>query len=134
MTFERHEQAKKWIAEGKQLTGDAERFKVDTVTDAQKRVVRVLEQSETVIKPEVSTTSSDNMAAGFLAVELDLSTHEITCPCLWTVETSCSYPQNTIGMERFALVSQNLPPFGLQTDARKSCPGNYSIRSLEEQS
>jgi hypothetical protein len=27
------------------------------------------------------------MAAGFLAVQLDLSTHTITCPCLWTVET-----------------------------------------------
>jgi hypothetical protein len=55
MTHERHEQqAKKWIAEGKQLTGD-ERFTV-TATDAQKRVVRVLEQSATVIKAEVSST------------------------------------------------------------------------------
>jgi hypothetical protein len=67
MTHERHEPAKKWIAEGKQLTGDAERFKVGTATDAQKRVVRVLEQSATVIKAEVSSTSSDSMAAGFLS-------------------------------------------------------------------
>jgi hypothetical protein len=42
-TFERHEQAKKWVAEGKRLTGDAERFKVDTATGAQNRVVRVQE-------------------------------------------------------------------------------------------
>jgi hypothetical protein len=27
------------------------------------------------------------MATEFLAVELNLSTFEITCPCLWTVET-----------------------------------------------
>jgi hypothetical protein len=88
----------------KQLTGDAERFKVVTATDTQKRVVRVLEQSATVIKAEVSTTSSDSMAAGFLGVELDLSTHKITCPCQWTVEkTLLSWTAvilNTIGMER----------------------------------
>jgi hypothetical protein len=39
-----------------------------------------------VIKAEVST-SSDNRVVEFLAVELDLSTHKITYPCLWTVET-----------------------------------------------
>jgi hypothetical protein len=27
------------------------------------------------------------MATEFLSVELDLLTHKITCPCLWTVET-----------------------------------------------
>lgn len=85
-TFERHEKAKKWIAEGKQLTGDAEKFKVATASEAQQRVVHVLDQSELVIKAEVST-SSDNLATEFLAVELDLSTFKITCPCLWTVET-----------------------------------------------
>jgi hypothetical protein len=38
-------------------------------------VVRVLEQSATVIKAEVSSTSSDSMAAGFLGVEL---TYQLT--------------------------------------------------------
>jgi hypothetical protein len=85
-TYERHEQAKKWIAEGKQLTNDAEKFKVATASEATQRVVHVLQQSGTVIKAEVST-SSDNRATEFLAVELNLSTFEITCPCLWTFET-----------------------------------------------
>jgi hypothetical protein len=35
-TYERYEQAKKWIADGKQLTSHAEKFKVDTATEAQK--------------------------------------------------------------------------------------------------
>jgi hypothetical protein len=66
------------------LTGHAEKFKVDTASEAHKFVVGVLERSEMVVKAEVST-SSDSRAVELLAVELDLpinSTHKITCPCL----------------------------------------------------
>jgi hypothetical protein len=61
-------------------------------------VVRVLEQSATVIKAEVSSTSSDSMAAGFLGVEL---TYQLTRSPAHAygqsrqalLSWSCSYPQ-----------------------------------------
>jgi hypothetical protein len=91
------------------LTGDAE--VQGRHGNAQKRVVRVLEQSATVIKAEVSSTSSDSMAAGFLGVELDYQLTRSPAHAYGQSEASLAIMElqlssNTIGMERSALVPQ----------------------------